>query len=262
MEGFFAGYEAFVALTLVVVIFIGFMTERYPVEVTAVAGAAVFLVLGFVPAADAMSVFSNSAPITIAAMFVLTGALVRTGVIEGLASTVLNRSDSRPVLAMATLLVATIAASAFMNNTPIVLILIPIVVRLAQSLEHVGDTPFDPDFLCRHPRRHLHADRHLDQPAGRWRRATRGAGSVHHLRDHAGRPGRGRHRHHGHAALRALPVARPTPGGGARPRAWKRSSCQNCWCGRKVPSPSRRSARSLRSTGRVCASWRSAPAAN
>ena len=135
MEGLLAGYEAYVALALVVLLFIGFMTERYPVEVTAAAGAAVFLLLGFVPAADAMSVFSNSAPITIAAMFVLTGALVRTGVIEGLASSVLQRSKSRPVLAVAMLLVATIAASAFMNNTPIVLILIPIVVRLAQSLD-------------------------------------------------------------------------------------------------------------------------------
>jgi di/tricarboxylate transporter len=135
MEGLLAGYEAYVALGLVVLLFIGFMTERYPVEVTAVAGAAIFLVLGFVPPPDAMSVFSNSAPITIAAMFVLTGALVRTGVIEGLASTVLNRSQSRPVFAIAMLLIATIAASAFMNNTPIVLILIPIVVRLAQSLD-------------------------------------------------------------------------------------------------------------------------------
>lgn len=134
LEGFIAGYEAYIALALVVLLFIGFMTERYPVEVTAAAGAAVFLVLGFVPAADAMSVFSNSAPITIAAMFVLTGALVRTGVIEGFASSVLQRSTNRPVLAVAMLLLATIAASAFMNNTPIVLILIPIVVRMAHSL--------------------------------------------------------------------------------------------------------------------------------
>ncbi|MGY6706980.1 MAG: SLC13 family permease [Rhizobiaceae bacterium] len=135
MEGLLAGYEAYIALALVVLLFIGFVTERYPVEVTAAAGAAVFLLLGFVPASDAMSVFSNSAPITIAAMFVLTGALVRTGVIEGLASSVLQRSSSRPVLAIAMLLVATIVASAFMNNTPIVLILIPIVVRLAQSID-------------------------------------------------------------------------------------------------------------------------------
>lgn len=135
MEGLFVGYEAYVALALVVLLFIGFVTERYPVEVTAAAGAAVFLVIGFVPARDAMSVFSNSAPITIAAMFVLTGALVRTGVIEGLASSVLQRSSSRPVLAIAMLIIATIGASAFMNNTPIVLILIPLVVRLAQSID-------------------------------------------------------------------------------------------------------------------------------
>ena len=66
----------------------------------------------------------------------LTGALVRTGVIEGLAASGFSqRPSSRPVLAIATLMIATIAASAFMNNTPIVLILIPIVVRLAQTID-------------------------------------------------------------------------------------------------------------------------------
>ena len=130
----FAGYEPVVAIALLLGLFAAFMIERYPPEVTATGGAALFIVLGFVPLDEVMPVFSNPAPITIAAMFVLSGALVRTGVLEAIAEVVIGKATSRPMLAIALFLVATVAASAFMNNTPVVLILIPIVIRLAGAI--------------------------------------------------------------------------------------------------------------------------------
>ena len=135
MAGLFAGYEAPIAIALVILLFGMFVWERYPAEVTAAAGAAVFVVLGFVPTEKAMSVFSNSAPLTIGAMFVLTGALVRTGVLENVAGMVLDRSKKHPSLALIVFLFTAIVASAFMNNTPVVLVLIPIVFRLATALD-------------------------------------------------------------------------------------------------------------------------------
>lgn len=135
MAGFFTGYEAPLALVLVVALFGMFVWEKYPADVTAAAGAALFIVLGFVPADKAMAVFSNSAPLTIGAMFVLTGALVRTGVLESVAGMVLERSKKHPKLALGLFLLSALAASAFMNNTPVVLVLIPIVIRLAAALD-------------------------------------------------------------------------------------------------------------------------------
>lgn len=135
MASLLAGYEAYVALAIILLLLVGFVLERYPPEVTAVGGAALFLLFGFVPPSDAMDAFSNSAPITIGALFVLSGALVRTGVLESLAGIVITRAASQPVFAIAIFLVATVTASAFMNNTPVVLILIPIVMRLARSLD-------------------------------------------------------------------------------------------------------------------------------
>lgn len=132
---FLADYQAQIALGLVVVLFAFFVWEKYPAEVTASAGAALFIVLGFVPTDKAMGVFSNSAPLTIAAMFVLTGALVRTGVLERVAGLVLERSKTYPKLALGVFLLTALIASAFMNNTPVVLVLIPIVIRLAAALD-------------------------------------------------------------------------------------------------------------------------------
>jgi di/tricarboxylate transporter len=135
MVGLFAGYEATIALGLVVLLFAMFVWEKYPADVTAAAGAALFIVLGFVPTDKAMAAFSNPAPLTIGAMFVLTGALVRTGVLESVAGLVLYRSKQYPMLSLAFFFLAALLGSAFMNNTPVVLVLIPIVIRLAAALD-------------------------------------------------------------------------------------------------------------------------------
>ncbi|MAU21060.1 MAG: SLC13 family permease [Martelella sp.] len=123
-----------VALVLLGLLFVAFTIEKYPPDITAVIGAAVFIVLGLVPTDDVMAVFSSPAPITIGAMFVVSGALLRTGVLDALAGFIVERAKSHPVLAIAIFIVVAASASAFMNSTPVVLVLIPVVVRLAASL--------------------------------------------------------------------------------------------------------------------------------
>ena len=134
MQELIGDHAAYVALAIVLITFVVFLLERYPPEVTASAGAAAFVMLGLLPTDDAIAVFSNPAPITIAAMFVLSGALVRTGVLERVAGVILDRSSNRPALAIGLLLVGTVVIGGFINNTPLVLILIPVAVKLAQKL--------------------------------------------------------------------------------------------------------------------------------
>ena len=128
------GYEAHVALFLLGCLFTAFATEKYPADVTAAAGAAVFLTLGLTPVAGIGAAFSNSAPITIGAMFVISGALVRTGLLDAMAGAIIARAGRRPRLAVAGFLAAAVVASAFVNNTPVVLVLIPVAIRLAGAL--------------------------------------------------------------------------------------------------------------------------------
>lgn len=133
IKAFLDQHQAVVALVVLAATFGGFLLERYPASIVATAGAAVFLLVGYVNIKDALAVFSNSAPITIAAMFIISGALVRTGALEAVASWVSAKAESRPVAAFSWLVGGTIVASAFMNNTPVVLVLMPIAVRLANS---------------------------------------------------------------------------------------------------------------------------------
>jgi hypothetical protein len=80
----------------------------------------------------ALDVLSNPAPWTIAAMFIVMGALVRTGALDRLIKAAEEAAKSNPKRAMAMLLGVVAIASAFMNNTPIVVVMIPVVVQIAR----------------------------------------------------------------------------------------------------------------------------------
>ncbi|GAA6160174.1 SLC13 family permease [Ruegeria sp. HU-ET01832] len=129
-----ADYEPYLALAVVVLLFAAFLSERFEPDVTAAGAAALFVVLGFVPTNEVLAAFSNPAPITIAAMFVISGALVRTGLLDALANKVVAAGSKRPVAGIAAFLIATLVASGLINNTPVVIVLIPVAIRLAQSL--------------------------------------------------------------------------------------------------------------------------------
>ena len=130
-----AGYEPYLALAVVILLFVAFISERFDPDVTAAGAAALFIVFGFVPTNEVLAAFSNPAPITIAAMFVISGALVRTGLLDALANRVVAAASNSPISGTAAFLLATLVASGLMNNTPVVIVLIPVAKRLAQSLD-------------------------------------------------------------------------------------------------------------------------------
>ena len=122
-------------LGIVALMFVLFVRETFPTEVTALAGAALMLVTGVLPYENALRVLSNPAPWTIAAMFIVMGALVRTGALDVLTRQAEKQAKSRPKLAVAGVLLSVMAASAIMNNTPVVVVMIPVVVQLSKTLD-------------------------------------------------------------------------------------------------------------------------------
>ncbi len=131
---FSADVEAALALSIVVGMFVMFMREIYPVEVVAVAGAMTMLVLGILTPDDALSVMSNHAPWTIAALSIIVGGLVRTGALDTVTQYAARNIDARPVTTLALLTLTVLGLSAFVNNTPVVVVMIPIFVQLARQL--------------------------------------------------------------------------------------------------------------------------------
>ena len=126
--------QALVALAVVLAMFVMFVKEWYPTEVVAIGGAGVMLVMGLLPYDRALAVLANPAPWTIVMMFIVMGALVRTGALGALTGFADTHARRRPKLAIAFLLGFVILASAVMNNTPVVVVMIPVFVQLSRSL--------------------------------------------------------------------------------------------------------------------------------
>ncbi|WP_298292855.1 SLC13 family permease [uncultured Litoreibacter sp.] len=126
--------QSIVALCVVVGMFVLFMREAYPTEVVAIGGVAVLLVTGVLPYEAALSVLSNPAPWTIAAMFIVMGALVRTGALDWFTQIADRKAATNPVMAIAALMGFVVISSAIVSNTPVVVVMIPVFVQLAKTM--------------------------------------------------------------------------------------------------------------------------------
>lgn len=124
----------YAVLAVVAGLFIAFLRERVAPDVAAVGAVALLLATGLLSTRDFLGVFSNAAPLTIAAMFILSGAMQRTGLIEAFGRAVSGHAVRHPALALPLIMGAVMVASAFVNNTPVVIVLIPVVIGLAQRL--------------------------------------------------------------------------------------------------------------------------------
>ena len=126
--------QPMLVLAVIAAMFVFFVLESYPPTVVAVAGAAILLATGTLSYEAAMSVFSNPAPWTIAAMFVLSGALVRTGVLSEFSAWIVRQARDNQLVALLGMAAFVVTASAFVNNTPIVVVMIPVVIHLSRQI--------------------------------------------------------------------------------------------------------------------------------
>ncbi len=137
---------------LLVAVVLGFFREWAAPEVVALTALGTILILGLLPLTDVfdrqiingeivrtltdrglLSVFANGAPITIACMFVLSAGLERTGTIEVMGRFFTQIAGKSELRVMLTLMVMAAVLSAFVNNTPIVVVFLPIVLSHAKA---------------------------------------------------------------------------------------------------------------------------------
>jgi di/tricarboxylate transporter len=105
--------------------------EKLSLDLVAMVAFSALLLTGILTPAEAFKVFSNEAAITVASMFVLSSALERTGVIESIAHR-LNRAVGKTDWSLLVVVLPCVALiSAFINNTPVVVVFMPIMISLA-----------------------------------------------------------------------------------------------------------------------------------
>ena len=131
-------WEIATVLSLIVFALVQFMRERWPTDLTGLVVFAALLALSQLPFESSfpetralLGVFANPAPITVAAMFVLSNALERTGALSRVLTKLEDLGNLGPRGLLLVMMLGTALVSAFINNTPVVVVGLPIAIHLA-----------------------------------------------------------------------------------------------------------------------------------
>ncbi|MFN6946954.1 MAG: SLC13 family permease [Cytophagaceae bacterium] len=126
-------YDVIVVLVVLVGAIVLFATEILSVDIVAMIIMSALILSGVITPEEGVSGFSNTATITVAVMFVLSSALFKTGAVNKLGVYLASIFKINFLLGILTMMIAVGFISAFINNTPVVAIFIPIVISVAHN---------------------------------------------------------------------------------------------------------------------------------
>ena len=119
------------AVLLVVASYL-YLTDWLATETTSALVIATLALTGILDTGEALSGFASTATLTVGAMFVISGGLLRTGALEIVTIGLARFSGGSPRRLLILLGGVIPLASAFMNNTPVVVMMAPVVLSLSQ----------------------------------------------------------------------------------------------------------------------------------
>ena len=114
---------------LVITIYL-LITEKIPMDLTAIGLMVALMVSGILTPAEAVSGLANPAVVTVGAMFLVSRAMIRTGAVGFIGRKVIDLTRGRARPAMLVVLAIVALASAFINNTPVVVLFIPVIMSM------------------------------------------------------------------------------------------------------------------------------------
>jgi di/tricarboxylate transporter len=132
-EKILLGLDHILILAVVLGAMVLFVTEKLRVDLVAMCVLVVLLLLGLIRPEQALSGFANPATATVAAMFVLSAGLARTGLVEWLGRSINRIAGKSPAQLVLVLCITIALLSAFIVNTATVAIFIPVTIVLAKA---------------------------------------------------------------------------------------------------------------------------------
>ena len=126
--------DIIIVFALVVVAVALFISERLPIGLVAVTVMVALMLTGVLTPEEGFSGFSSRATVTIAAMFMLSEGVRRTGVLDRAGALVTTAGRDRPARALLAIMLVVGAISAFINNTAAIAIFIPVILAASERL--------------------------------------------------------------------------------------------------------------------------------
>lgn len=137
-EGWIDNWQMYAVLFGVMVAVVFYCWERFAIELVSGCVVAIALVFfeafgpeGSPGAADLLSGFANPALITIIALLIVGQGIFQTGALDHPTRKLLSLYDNHPTLTIIGLFIFLFVVSAFINNTPVVVMFVPILAAIA-----------------------------------------------------------------------------------------------------------------------------------
>lgn len=127
--------EMWITLLILAVAIFLFITEWIRLDVVALCVMAALLLTGILTTNEALSGFSSTATISIAALFIVGGAVFQTGLAAMIAQRILSVAGGSERRLLIVLVISIATMSAFMSSTGVVALMLPAVVSLAGSMK-------------------------------------------------------------------------------------------------------------------------------
>lgn len=132
--------EAWTTLAVVAMLFVALVRNLAPPDLLFVGATAVLAMLGIITPEEAFAGFSNPGMLTVAMLFVVAAGLRDTGVLDSLGHHMLGRAKTEGGV-LARLAAAVLPMSAFLNNTPVVAMFMPVLIDWSRR-HHVSPSKF------------------------------------------------------------------------------------------------------------------------
>jgi len=123
-------------VTLILLVALALLiSERLPYDLTAIGIMVALMVAGILAPREAVAGFANPAPLTVGALFIVTKGLIRTGGLLFLTRLLAATTKGRPRRILVICLVLVGVLSAFVNNTPVVVLMLSVILGLSGRFE-------------------------------------------------------------------------------------------------------------------------------
>jgi di/tricarboxylate transporter len=128
-------FEIALVFLIIALALVMFIWERFSVDTVAILVMIAFMATGILTPAEGFSGFSNPATLTVGAMFVISAAVFKSGVLNNVGVLLFKAGKINFTLALLLLLLISGALSAFINDTAVVALFMPVVIKLAKDLD-------------------------------------------------------------------------------------------------------------------------------
>ena len=155
--------EIWIVSIVLIISLVLLVTEKISVDVTAVGMISVLAITRILSPQEAIAGFANPAVITVAAMFLISRALIKTGAVGLLYDRVIQFSGTRSNIALCFVFFTVALSSGFINNTPVVVLFIPVLMSTGVPIWFQPVQISHSPILCIHFGGDLYSDRDIHQ---------------------------------------------------------------------------------------------------